>query len=316
MYRSFSRLLPQRLFCRVLFAAVLLLGGQAWAQEERPIVVVSIAPQKYLVERIAGSRVTVVTLVKPGADPHSYEPSPAQMRQCAAGRLWLTIGFPFENAWLPRIRGAAPGLVPISTLTHAARRIFNDDPDGQDGDRARGADEHRHGSGECGHAGEDPHVWLSPMLVRAMLPDMAEALAELLPPHAGEFRANAAAMAAELEKLHADLLERFSSIAPEKRVFMTFHPSWRYFAHDYGLTELTVEANGREPGPQRMKRLVDAAKKRGIRTLFVEPQFPASAVRAIAAALGAVLVTVDPLAEDLPSLYKRMADELTASFPK
>lgn len=367
--RPASRFLPRLILAAFLLLCPLLAGPAATARAEAPLpVVVSIAPQKYMLERIAGNRVAVTVLVRPGADPHSYEPTPAQMRACAGARAWFTIGVPFEDVWLPRIRSAAPNLVVFSTISRIKRLRFADDallledlrlsrkagdhsatpvqappagspPDAKPESHADGDDHHHdhHGDAaghghdhgdEAGHdhadaAGhshahgdeaEDPHVWLSPMLVRDMLPDMARELGRLMPEQAAEFRANAKAFAAELETLDENLAGRFADVPRNKRVFLTFHPSWRYFAHNYGLTELAIEVEGKEPGPQSMKEIIDAAKAYGIRTIFVEPQFPRAAAEAIAANIGARVVTVDPLAEDLPATYNDLANKLMESF--
>lgn len=351
------RLLPHFL-ARPAFLAVLLLicpllagpAGTALAKAPLPVVV-SIAPQKYMLERIAGDSVAVTVLVRPGADPHSYEPTPAQMRACAGARVWFTIGVPFEDVWLPRIQSAAPNLAVFSTISRIKRLRFADDallledlrlsrkagenaaaPAVPPASKPSPGEEHEHAD-EAGHqhdyqadaAGhehhhdhgdeaEDPHVWLSPMLVRDMLPDMARELGRLLPEQAAEFRANAKAFAAELEALDETLAGRFADVPRNKRVFLTFHPSWRYFAHNYGLTELAIEVEGKEPGPQSMKEIINTAKAYGIRTIFVEPQFPRAAAEAIAANIGARVVTVDPLAEDLPATYTDLANKLMESF--
>ena len=371
--RPLPRLLSWPAFWAAFPLLCLLAGPAGIARAEAPLpVVASIAPQKYMLERIAGGSVAVTVLVRPGADPHSYEPSPAQMRACAGARVWFTIGVPFEDVWLPRIQSAAPNLAVFSTISRIKRLRFADDallledlrlsrqagekaaaapgqtppagqyPDAKHESRAdaddhahdRQADaagherqtdaagyEHSHGHGDGhdhGHAhgdeAEDPHVWLSPMLVRDMLPDMARELGRLVPGRAAEFRANAKAFAAELEALDETLANRFADVPRNKRVFLTFHPSWRYFAHNYGLTELAIEVEGKEPGPQSMKEIINTAKAYGIRTIFVEPQFPRAAAGAIAANIGARVVTVDPLAEDLPAAYTDLADKLMESF--
>ena len=348
------RFLPGLAWAVFLFFCPLLAGpANIVRAAEAPLpVVVSIAPQKYMLERIAGDSVDVTVLVRPGADPHSYEPSPAQMRACAGSRVWFTIGVPFEDVWLPRIQSAAPNLAVFSTVSRIKRLRFADDallledlrlsrkaeesaaapaqapsakqlPDADHGPHADQNDHHHdHQADAAGHGhrhnhgdeAEDPHVWLSPMLVRDMLPDMARELGRLMPEQAAQFRANAKAFAAELETLDENLAARFADVPRNKRIFLTFHPSWRYFAHNYGLTELSIEVEGKEPGPQSMKEIVDAARTYGIRTIFVEPQFPRAAAGAIAANIGARVVTVDPLAENLPATYNDLAAKLMESF--
>lgn len=293
-----------------------------FASSDGPMpVIVSIAPQKYLLERIAGDRVNVTVLVKPGADPHTYEPTPAQMLACTKARAWFTIGVPFEDIWLPRIvqvteqKRGSEKLADVSTIKGITILPFENSHavagDGAPIDEKMLApqDTHAHGL-----VGEDPHVWLSPMLVRAMLPGLAKELGKMLPEYADEFRANAENLAAELETLDAEIAGRFAKFPPHKRVFLTVHPSWRYFARNYDLIGASIETEGKEPNPREMQSIADWAKEQGIRVIFVEPQFSQSAAKAIAENLGVRIEEVDPLAEDLLATYTEMADKLIKSF--
>lgn len=270
-----------------------------------PTVVVSIAPQKYIIERIVGNAVSIVVLVNQGMDPHSYEPSPSQMRQCAQALAWFTMGVPFEDIWQPRIVKLAPNMTIISSIKGIKRLLISSSNDS-----------HEHNSHAHLHNTEDPHVWLSPMLVREMIPGIADSMVKLMPEYASEFRANAYKLIDELEALDKVLMSRFSSIAKEKRIFLTFHPSWQYFADNYDLYEISIEVAGKEPGPQSIKNSIEAVKKYGIRAVFIEPQFPKSAAKAIVSSIGATIYEVDPLAEDLPTLYINMTNMLLESFPQ
>lgn len=298
--------MPRLPYLAVFLAALFLLPAPGLGAQEPLPVTVSIAPQKYILERIAGEHIAVSVLVKPGGDPHAYEPTPSQMRAASAAACWFTIGVPFEDVWLPRIRGAAPDMAVIS-MVKGIRRLPFDDSAGREHDPAYAEPEHA-------HKGEDPHVWLSPMLVRGMVKNAARDLAALLPEKAPEFRKKARAFADELEALDQELAMRFADFPQERRVFLTFHPSWRYFAHNYLLTELSIEAGGKEPGPKTLKAVADAAKAHGLTTIFVEPQFPEASAKAVAQAIGARLVEADPLQENLVELYKSMADKLVDSF--
>lgn len=319
------------LFCLFIFPPA------AWAADSAPLpVVVTIAPQKYMLERIAGDAIHVDVLISPGADPHSYEPGPSLMRSAANAKAWFTIGMPFEDVWLERIRKLSPGLAVVSSIKGIKRVPFHfidsmeqaaekhdkgpqdhshthNEPDGHDHGLAHGGGSHEQGHS---HDGLDPHVWLSPMLVREMLPNMARELGRLIPARAPEFRARAREFAAELERLDEDIARRFSSVPENKRVFLTFHPSWQYFARNYQLRELSIEVDGKEPGPRSMQAVIDKAKQYGITTVFIEPQFSKSAARAIAQSIGANVAETDPLAEDLLFIYRDMTEKLLSSFPR
>ena len=174
------------------------------AGDGKPVpVVVSLPAQKYLVERIAGDAASVTTLLQKGADPHSFEPTPAQMRAVAEARFYFTIGLPFEKAWLPRLAGAAPNLKVVD-MTAGIKRLSS----GEDAERAAELGLRSHGEVHDGHEhGEDPHVWLSPMLVRAMIPNVVKALAAERPGDAARFRAAAKTLDDELQALDAELAE-------------------------------------------------------------------------------------------------------------
>lgn len=310
---------------RILLIFFLLLSTtNALAREDpkdafqQTTVTVSIAPQKYILQRIAGNaNLQVVVLVRPGADPHSYEPSPAQVRDIETSLAWFTIGVPFEDIWLPRIQKIVPQLKIISSIK-GIKRLRSDESE-----HVHNEHEHHEHAEEAdtqefnhdhSHGGEDPHVWLSPMLVREMLPGLAKELGRLFPDKAAEFKANAATFGNELESLDKELAARFDAFPAEQRVFLTFHPSWRYFAYNYQLTELSIEIDGKEPGPRTLQAVLNKAQHSGIRTVFVEPQFSKSAATAIAEAIGAKVETADPLAEDLVVLYNEMTDKLVRSF--
>ncbi len=288
-------------------------AAEASAGDGKPVtVVVSLPAQKYLVERIAGDAASVTTLLQKGADPHSFEPTPAQMRAVAEARFYFTIGLPFEKAWLPRLAGSAPNLKVVD-MTAGIKRLSSD----EDAERAAELGLRPHVEAHDGHDhdhGEDPHVWLSPMLVRAMIPNIVKALAAERPDAAARFRAAAKTLDDELQALDAELAGVFAPFPKEKRVFLTMHPAWAYFAHNYDLVELSVETDGKEPGPADMKNIVDLARKLGLRTVFVEPQFPKAAAEAVAANIGANVVTIDPLAENLPEMWRATAAALAASF--
>jgi ABC-type metal ion transport system, periplasmic component/surface adhesin len=327
----FSLRYPMLLRCVAIFLSCLFcFPFAANAAKTSPLpVVVSIAPQKYLLERIAGDHIKVSVLVSPGADPHSYEPGPSVMRDSANAKAWFTIGIPFEDIWLERIRKLSPGLAVISSIQDIQRLPFNSLEHAGAHKRQAGEKEshpdHKHsGDGheqhdvghghDHDHTGLDPHIWLSPMLVREILPNLARELGRLMPEKATEFRSNARAFAAELEKLDQEIAERFLPIPEEKRVFLTFHPAWQYFALNYQLKELSIEVEGKEPGPRGMKAVIDSARQYGVTTIFIEPQFSKNAARAIAQSLNAEVIEADPLAEDLPRLYRDMTEKLVNSF--
>jgi zinc transport system substrate-binding protein len=143
---------------------------------------------------------------------------------------------------------------------------------------------------------------------------LAQTLARLDPAHTGRYAANLAGLAAELDALDRELA---ATLAPLRgRRFLVFHPAWGYFAHAYGLEQVAVERGGKEPGPKALAALADDARRSGIRTVFVQPQFSQRTAETLAAAIGGRVVAVDPLAKDYPASLRAAARALVEAEPR
>ncbi|NJB68085.1 zinc transport system substrate-binding protein [Desulfobaculum xiamenense] len=258
-------------------------------------VSVSILPERYFVERIGGGHVDVQVMVPPGAQPHSYDPKPGQMARLAKADLYLAIGVPFEAAWLPRFASANPRMR-IVDLAAGLERIPI-------------SGHHHEGHGHHGHDGEhmDPHVWLSPRNALIMADIIRDELATIDPDHAEYYAAQHRALADDITALDNELTSLFATLPPDcaapanadgRCAFMVFHPSWGYFARDYGLRQIAVEQDGREPSPSDLAHLVQSARTAGVHVIFVQPQFSRRGVEAIARGIDGQVVPADPLAHD------------------
>lgn len=252
-------------------------------------VAVSIPPQKYFLERIAGPLVETMVLVPPAADAHTYEPKPSQMHALAGARLFFAIGIDFEQAWLPRIVSASKGLRIVRCDAGIAKLAMPEH---------HGHGDHRPGAKNHDDDGLDPHVWVSPPEARIIVATMAEALAQTDPAHAATYRAGAAGLLREIDALDARIRALFAKAPPNAREFMVFHPAWGYFARAYGLTQVPVEVAGKSPGPRELARLIEHAKARNIKVVFAQPQFSDKSAAALARAIGGEVLKADPLAED------------------
>ncbi len=268
---------------------------------------VSILPQADMVRRIGGERVEVEVLVGQGQSPEMYEPTPRQMARLGQAEVWLRVGVPFETALLPRIAGAFPALPVVDTRAGIALL-----PMGEQAAPGHVHDSHR-GGGHAGHVheGDDPHLWLDPRRVRAQLDTIAAALARLRPDCAEEFERNRDLFAAELDTLDAELA---ALLAPHRGcAFHVYHPAFGYFAAAYGLTQIPVQVDGREPTARELAAVIERARRDGARVLFTQPQYAARGARAAAEALGARLVELDDLAPDYVPNLRRLAHEIAAA---
>jgi zinc transport system substrate-binding protein len=251
-------------------------------------VTVSILPQVWFVEQIGADLVEVSVLVGPGHSPATYEPTPRQMAGLEQADLFLTAGVPFEMGLAPRIR-ALP------------------DPPVVAGPKPQLHDHAHHHHGEL-----DPHVWLDPVQALAMADSVRVRLQALAPAAADSLQQRYQRLGERLARLDGEIR---SLLAPYRgRVFLVFHPAFGHFAAAYGLDQLAVEDGGREPGPRHLAEVIAKAKACGARTVVVQPQFSSKSARTVAAAIGAEIVTLDPLAAEYDSNLLHIARTLAARF--
>ncbi|HPQ97710.1 MAG: zinc ABC transporter substrate-binding protein [Thiothrix sp.] len=289
------------LIFRLLLGMSLWLGaGLSVLAQERPLVFVSVVPQQYFVERIAGGLVEVQAMVQPGFSPHTYEPTPRQISQLARADLYIRIGVPFEDSWMRRIQGVNPDMPVLDARTGLKLLPMAEQ---------EGGDEHGHR-----HENQfDPHVWTSPRLVEQMSEPMLDALAKLLPQHKVVLEQNRQQFVAELQALDQALARQFAA-APGKR-FMVFHPSWGYLADAYGLTQVAIEADGKEPGARALAQLIDTARAEGIKSIFVQPQFDRRMAEQVAEAIGGRVEAIDPLEYAYFDMMHKAANLIAGTVP-
>jgi len=293
-----------------LLIAMLILAGcnRATSPADSPgdgkiPVVVSIQPQRWLVEQVGGELVDVMVMVSPEDDPHSYQPTDAQISRAMQSTVYFRIGVPVESGpWFQALRGSGK-LEVVDTRRGIELREMHG--------HACNHEEHDHGHHHHDHAGRDPHIWTSPRLLKIQAATVAQTLAELAPEKADEFQQNLAAVHSRLDEVDAEIRERLGPYAG--RVMLVFHPAWGYFADEYGLRQVAVEIEGKEPSDAELTELQQLAREEGTRVIFVQPQVAGPAAEAVARAVGARVEVLDPLADDPPAELLRAAEVLAAS---
>jgi len=253
------------------------------------------------VERVGGEFVHVTSLTRPGQSPETFEPTPQQVAALAKADLFVGTGMPFETAWLARLRAANPRMR-ILDAREGIDLLPAPDP-GHDHAAASEPDQV--------HDAGDPHVWTSPRLVAHMAVRIRDALAELDPPHAGDFTHNQAAFAADLASLDEEIRQLLADLPSRK--FLVFHPAWGYFAQAYNLVQVPIEQGGKEPGPRALASLIADARRDGLRAVFVQPQSDPRFAARIAEAIGGRVVALDPLAPDYLANLREVARQIAAA---
>ncbi len=295
-------------------------------------VVVSIPPQKWIVDQVGGQHVDVLVLVDAGDDPHSYQPTDAQISRVLRSAVYFRVGVPFENGpWFQAVRGT--GKVEVVDASRGIERRqmaarLHHEPDEKPGHDAHAHDAHAHAHDAHAHAhdahahdahahgqhhsGRDPHVWTSPRLLKMQARTVAEVLGELAPEHREDLKRNLAALEARLDAADEAICEELGPYSG--RAMVVFHPAWGYFADEYGLRQVAIEIEGKEPSDAELTELQEFARRERTAVIFVQPQISGQSAEAVARTVGARVELLDPLAEEPLAELRRAADILAEAY--
>lgn len=281
----------------IVFTLILPANSLAQTPAQKPLLIfVSILPQKYFVQRIAGENAQVQVLVKPGKSPETYSPSPHQIKELAASDIYFRIGVSFENGILHKIAAVSQAIAIVDTRQGLEFRHMGE---------SKGHEDHD-------HTGQDPHIWMSPLLVKIQARTMADALIKLDPENKDLYEQNLAAFARDLDDLHLrlkSLLERFKG-----ETLFVFHPVFGYFTDLYGMRQMAVETMGKAPKGKQLSAIISLAKEEKARVIFVQPQFDRNSAQKIAAAINGAVVSIDPLAFDYLANMEAIAQAIVSSL--
>lgn len=277
----------------------------------KPVVTTSILPTKFFVEQIAGDTLDVNAMVGKGADPHTYEPKPKQMKELEKSELYFAIGIEFEDAWLDRFSKTFKNLRIVKTQEGIEKIAMSDEHEHEEHHEHKHDGEHKH-EHHHHHDGLDPHIWLDPILVKTQADNIAKALIEKFPQNAKLYEENLAKFKASLDELDGFIKNALKDV--KTREFIVYHPSWGYFAKRYDLEQIAIEVEGKEPKPAELKELIEEAKEHGVKVIFVAPQFPTKAANLIAKETGAKVVTIDQLPENWLAEMKKTAEIFAKSL--
>jgi zinc transport system substrate-binding protein len=300
-----EKLVKTRITILIYSCLCLLLFVSPCVAAQKPIVFVSIVPQKFFVQQISKDLLDVEVMVQPGASPATYEPKPSQMAKLSSCSVYLAIGVPFERAWLGKFSAVNPSMRVVHTEKGiekiAMAEHFHDQ--GEQSNERGGHGEERHAQGIL-----DPHIWLSPLLVRKQAAVILETLKEITPQHGAAFDLNYLSFMEKIDRLDSEI--RTLLKGKEGMQFMVFHPSWGYFAKEFGLQQVAIEMEGKEPKPSQLREIIHHARENGIRVIFVQRQFSLKNAKVVAREVHAEVVPVDPLAEDWIDNLRDVANKI------
>lgn len=255
---------------------------------------VSIPPLRSIVEGIVGDDFKIEVLVPPGASPETFEPTPRQFVELNKAQIIFNVGLiDFETTLLGKVGDQAK-------VVNLSRGI----------DLIAGSCSHGHHGHDHGHAhGVDPHVWTSPKALQTMAANAYEAIRNAYPDSV-KYEADYNRLRSTLKELDIRTAEKIARSGV--KYFIVYHPALTYYARDYGLRQVAIEADGKEPSAKQLTAVIRQAREDGVRRIFYQNQFPASTVEIIARDIDAEYVEIDPLGEDAIGAIDAMTDSITA----
>lgn len=242
-------------------------------------ITVTIEPLRYFVDRLTSENINVNVMVPEGSSPATYSPTTKQLAQMSSSKLYLKAGhLGFEESWMTRLEELNPDMK-VLNLSDNVSLIRGDD-------FVHGDHVHK--------GGIDPHIWMSPKVVKSFLPRIKETLTKYYPEYKETIEKNHTVFLAEIEAIDAEYKRVTADL--EHRKFMIFHPALTYLARDYGLEQVPIEFEGKEPSPQKLRALIDTANNDNIRIIFIQAEFDKRSAGMVVDATGAELAVINPLA--------------------
>lgn len=249
----------------------------------RPVIAVTIVPEKTFAEAVCKDLARVTAVVPPGNSPENYEPSPREMEQLSGASLYFAMGVPAEDYILPEIAD-----VKIFPLHEEVALEYPDRTFGEDG--------------------RDPHIWLSPKRVKVMVAAIAREMGKLDEANKQAYEQNANEYIARLDKLDAKIASALEGV--RSKAFIVYHPAFGYLADDYGIQMYALEEEGKEATVRHLQDMIDLAKREGIKVIFYQEEVDSSQSQAFAEEIGGKAVQLEPLAPDYIENLEKMADTI------
>ncbi|MBP6064997.1 zinc ABC transporter substrate-binding protein [Bacteroides sp.] len=250
------------------------------AKNDVPMLTVTMEPQRYFTEAIAGDKFNVTSMVPKGSNPETYDPTPSQLVALSDSKAYLRIGYiGFEQSWMERLLNNTPHLQVFDT-SKGIDLIFDDS--------------HNHGDCQHGESGVEPHIWSSTNNALIIARNTYKALSTLDSQNEPYYLTRYDSLCHQIQQTDS-VIRQLLSTPGTARAFMIYHPALSYFARDYGLHQISIEEGGKEPSPTHLKELIDLCKNEGVRVIFVQPEFDRRNAEIIAEQTGTRVVPINPL---------------------
>jgi zinc transport system substrate-binding protein len=286
---NIKKLLRNTFGVMIILSGMLLFGcsnnEQENVKEDKPIIAVTIVPEKTFVEAVCGDLAEVVVLVPPGNSPENYEPTPMIIEKFSKASLYFSIGVSTEEA---NILPKATDIKTIALQDEVA--LTYDDRTFESGER-------------------DPHIWLSPKRVKVMIEIISREMGKLDEANKETYEKNAKAYIEQLDELDKEIKESLDGVQNKK--IIVYHPAFGYLADDYSLEMYALEEEGKESTAMHLQEMIDLAKKENIKAIFYQEEIDSSQSKSFAEEIGGKTVQLSPLAADYIDNLKKMAETIS-----
>lgn len=295
-------------------------GGGVAVQDDRNVLVVSVEPHAFLVERIGGELVRVEVLVPMGKEPESYQPTPERIVMLTKAKIFFRTGMPFEQVILPKLKSFAAGLKvvdlrngiklrPLEFHNHNAHNHTQQ----QNTPNNSHESEHNNQCCEVGDFESDPHIWFSLSLLKVEAATVLTTLIEIDPQNEEAYRKNYDNFIAELESVKEKLSAILESV--KGKTIFVFHPTYGYFCDEFNLKQRAIEIGGKTPSPQRLVEIINEALKTGTQTgkkpvIFAQPEFNQTPAKSVAEAVNGRIVEHSALERNIFKSMINLAKEI------
>ena len=269
-----------------IICALLIVGCTTKSDSDKKTIFVTITPMQSIIEEITAGDFDIEVIVPKGASPETFEPTPKQVTSFSDAELIFSTGLiDFEQSLIERIGDDAE----VVNLSNGIELIA--------GSCSHGNHQHKHGV--------DPHIWTSPRALRTMVTNAHKAIMAHYPDSV-KYTEATGRLLERIDALDTYCATRIKAEGVE--AMMIYHPAYTYYARDYGIEQIAIEHDGKEPSLRQTTALIEKAKEHGVKAILRQPQYSEDKVRAIANDAGAEIITTDPLAEDILGEIERVTE--------
>lgn len=297
--RTFAHMFRNIFIFFILFTTLSLVSCHTKPDESKKLqLTVSIIPQKYLANFIAGNKFDIQVMLPTGSNHETYEPAPRDMEKISASKLYFALGaLDFEIAWLDRLKASNPAMQVINT-SEGIQMLSGHSHDTEENHASQ-------------NHGIDPHTWLSTSCMKIQAANICKALSDADTSNSGFYYTNLENFKQLADSVNLIIREKLS--ASKGKSILIFHPALAYFCRDYNLTQISIEQDGKEPSPAFMAELVKTAKEKGIKAIFISQEFDTRNAEAIAREINGKVVVFDPMAENWTENIIHLADLISSN---